>query len=71
MPSITINVTTEQAQRIAAAYGELFTPPGEPPASATIAQIRGALVAELRRVVQNYEHRQAIAAVVVPPLDVT
>lgn len=70
MPTLTIEVTTAQAQRIAAAYGEIFTPPGKPLASATMAQVRSAIIEELKRVVRNYEHQQGIKAIVVSDLEI-
>lgn len=69
MPTLTIEVTATQAQRIAAAYGELLTSPGEPIIPATMAQVRQALIEELKRVVSNYEHQQAVKQIVATSID--
>lgn len=62
MPSLTITLTAEQAQRVSLAYGNklyLANP-------ATIAEVKGALVDELKSVVRAYETEQAHKAVVAP-----
>lgn len=64
MPTITIDLTVAQAQRVAAAY-ELGGSPAE-----MLAKITEILKKELARTVRRYEHDQAIRAVVVPPLDI-
>lgn len=61
MASITITTTAQQDARLTVAFGE-FLHPGT---NATAADVKAWIISELRRVVQEYEQRQAIAAV--PP----
>lgn len=62
MASFSIAVTAEQAQRVSAAYGD-FLGLGR---DATLAEVKAALIAEVRSVVRAYETRAAIAAVAAP-----
>lgn len=62
MPSLTITLTTEQAQRVSAAYGHklgIETP-------AMVDQVKGQLIAEIKSVVRGYEAEQAHKAVTIP-----
>lgn len=63
MPSLTITVTTEQAQRVADAYGDKLGLNGP----ATMADVKSALIAEMKTVVRNYELGRAYRAVTVAP----
>jgi hypothetical protein len=62
MPSLTITVTAEQAQRVGSAYADKLGVP----APATMGDVKAALIAEIRSVVRAYESRLAHAAVSVP-----
>jgi len=62
MPSITLTFTTDHATRIAAAYGKKLSLEGP----ATVADVKAALVAEIRSVVRGVEAEEAHRAVVIP-----
>jgi hypothetical protein len=64
MASITITTTPQQDARLTVAWGD-FLHPGT---NATAADVKAYLISELRRVVHEYEQRQAVAAVP-PPAD--
>lgn len=61
MASITITTTAQQDARLTVAWGE-FLHPGT---NASAADVKAYLISELRRVVHEYETRQAVAEV--PP----
>lgn len=62
MPSITITTTTDQAARLSPAYGDKLNLGRD----ATQAEVKDALIAEMKSVVRAYEAKQAHAAVVIP-----
>lgn len=62
MPTLSITVTAEQAARIAEAYGANYIPPRD----ATMAEVKTALIEELKRVVRNHERDKAHRAAVIP-----
>lgn len=64
MASITITTTAQQDARLTVAWGD-FLHPGQ---NASAADVKAWLISELRRVVHEYEQRQAIAAIA-PPAD--
>jgi hypothetical protein len=61
MASITITTTGAQDTRLTVAFGDYL----HPGTNATTADVKSWLISELRRVVHEYETRQAVAAV--PP----
>jgi hypothetical protein len=61
MPTLSITYTAAEGNRIAAAYGDKL----DLAQPATQAQVKAALVAEVKSVVRGYEAQQAHAAVVV------
>jgi hypothetical protein len=62
MATVTITTTGAQDARLTVAFGE-FLHPGT---NATTADVKAWLISELRRVVHEYETRQALAAVPAP-----
>jgi hypothetical protein len=62
MPSLTITLTTEQANRVSVAYQDKL----RLSAPATISDVKVALIDEIRSVVRAYESKVAHQAVVVP-----
>lgn len=74
MPTITIDLTPSQAQRLSIAFGKYFNlkeastdPRATPvPRAATIGDVEFFLRSELRKIVQIQERQDAEAAVVVP-----
>ena len=67
MPTLTINTTTTQATRIAVAYGSKLGLNR----NATAAEIKQAVISEIRQVVRSYEHRIQAEAITVDTLDPT
>ena len=63
MPITTITTTLDHAQRIAAAYGDKLNLPG----AATEAQIKAALIDEIKSVVRGYEAKLAHSTVTLSP----
>jgi len=62
MASITITTTGPQDARLTVAFGEYL----HPGVNASTADVKAWLISELRRVVQEYENRIALAAVAPP-----
>lgn len=60
MPTLSITTTTQQAQRVVAAYTDKLGFP------ATEADVKAALIDEIKSVVRAYEAKVAYASVVVP-----
>ena len=70
MPTITIDVTAQQANRISAAFGKAWNlkdGAGEP-RTATLAELRKFLIDQLAGVVYGIEHKETVEAVQ-PPTD--
>jgi len=62
MPSLTITTTAEQASRLASAYGAKLGLGRD----ATQAEVKAALIAEMKSVVRSYEAERAHRSVVIP-----
>ena len=79
MPQITLNVTAQQAQRIASCLGKAWnlkdTQDPPQPRDATLAEVKLYVVQHLRRLVNDIEgaeaQKAALAAVVVPEVEIT
>ena len=76
MPTLTINTTAAQAQRVSVAYGRLLnlrTPDKSAQRDATGAEIKAAIIGEIKSVVLNYERDIAMQAAsdAVPGIDPT
>ncbi len=76
MPTLTINTTTAQAQRVSAAYGRLLnlrTPDLSAERNATAAEIKAAIIDQIRQTVIVYERGVAMeaASTGVPDIDPT
>ena len=64
MPTITLTLSTEQAQRVAAAFGRYWAlaDPDGTPRDATPAEVREYLARQLKGVVRQQDRRAAQAA---------
>lgn len=67
MATMTITTTTEQAARVATAFGALLHLGRD----ATAAEVKQAVIAYMRAVVLQYENRQAIAVLTDSPFEPT
>ena len=67
MPTLTVDLTAPQAQRLSVAFGKFynFKDANESPRPATIGEIEFFLRSELRKIVQIQERQDAEAAIVV------
>ncbi len=76
MPTLTINTTAAQAQRVSIAYGRLLnlrTPDKSAERNANAAEIKAAVIDQIRHTVIGYEQGVAVeaASAGVPDIDPT
>ena len=76
MPTLTINTTSAQAQRVSVAYGRLLnlrTPDKSAERDATAAEIKAAVIDQIRSIVLVHERETAMQAAsdAVPDIDPT
>lgn len=69
MPTITIDVTSAQATRLADAFGAKLHR-DSPSTPATISEVRGSLIEYMKDVVRVYEHDKAVSQIADQPLDI-
>ena len=70
MPSITLNYSAEDGQRVAKAVGYVLHQPGNftvDPVPATAQEIKGLIIAHIIQLVQRSEHAELDARSNVPP----
>ena len=67
MPTLTVRTTAEQAQRVSVAYGRLLnlrTPDKSAERNANAAEIKAAIIDQMRRTVIEHEQGVAIEAAI-------